>query len=218
MRTQVDLRSRPDSLVYDSTVHTEHGAADQGRSTERSRTRSFRFSLLVLSRPLDEANKAKGPRASSVLSDGRGLLSFSSLSLFRSPPPSFSLFPYLFVLPHLGRGPSTVYDPRPTFSFSVCATTIGTITNHHRHFPRGSTSTATFLSLAGLRSPAVYRIPVHKFVCTHARTYARTHARTHVRTRARVFSDLPRPPASISTRSYLAEPKPLRFALGEFPE
>lgn len=181
------------------------------RPTERPRTRSFRSSFLVFSRPLDEANKAKGPRASSVLSDGRGLLSFSSfpsLSLFFLS----SLFPYLFVSPHLGRGPSTVYDPRPTSSsFSVCATTIGTITNHHRHLPRGSTSTATFLSLAGLRSPAARRIPVRKFV-SHARTHACTRAR------ARVFSDPPRPPASTSTRSYLVEPKLLRFALGEFPE
>lgn len=123
----------------------------------------------------------------------------------RRTRPSFFLLslPYLFVSPHLSRGPSTVYDPRPTASsFSVCTTTIGiTVATIVATFLEVLRARRTFFSSLGLDSP---RIPVHNFV---------SRARLHgiLRSTSSTCFYLP-------TWSYLAAPKPLRFALGEFPE
>ena len=82
-----------------------------------------------LFRPFDRGRQRQ--KAPCVLLDA---LSFTLLSLS---------FTFLSVSPHLGRGPSTVCDPRPTFSSSIQNhyTTIGTSIELAATFfrPRGAT-------------------------------------------------------------------------------
>lgn len=192
-------------LRFHGTYGTRCGGSRE-RPTERPRIRSFRSSLLVLSRPLDEANKAKGPRARSVLSDGRGLLSFSSLSLF--PYLSLSLsFPLFFSISSsrltlaAALQLSTTHAPPPPLSPFVPPPSVPS-----------PTTIATFFEVLRARQPSspwrVFALLPRVYLCTSS---SRTHARMHdARALAPGYSP-PRPPASTSTRSYLAEPKPLRF-------
>lgn len=189
--------------AHSSRSEVESGFAGPRGIRERQRinrgvgpTCSFRDILSFRSRSSlkrGEQSEEKGLPSVPAFSPAGSSFFLPSLSLFLSCFPLF--FPILSVSPHLGRGPSTVYDPRPTFSsFSVCTTTIGHHRNHHRrHLPRGSTRQSSspwrvfaLLPRAGL---PVYTGPA-SLAC------------------ARLVSTFVHLPASASTQSgYLAQPK-----------
>ena len=106
-------------VLYDFAVRAKRRGRKRRRRIWRRRKKRRRIGSradplsFVPFGPFDRARQRQ--KAACVL-----FHSFHSCSLFRSL--SLSLSPslaFLSVLPHLGRGPSTVCDPRPTFSSSI---------------------------------------------------------------------------------------------------